>query len=237
MQQFTFSDLKTKIGNDYDITDEVWVNDAELVGYINDAIDDAETAIHNLNHEEKYFRTSSTITLVNGTSEYAFPTDIYGMKLLKVFYNNGSRKYEIDRIKDLRETLLLTSGDSYKYLIINDTATAAPRIKLYPTPTESGAYVTAWYIRNMRRMTTSTSASNVCEMPECINFITQHVKYSLAKKTRNQILIAAEDKDRTLQYNLMLEALNDVVPDENNLIPMDLTFYAHDDLSFPGGSF
>lgn len=235
MQQFTYTQLAAKLGNDYDITDEVWVSPEELVGYINDAIDDAETAIHTMHHEDKYFLTTATLTLVAGTADYAFPADIYGSKVRHLFYNNGSRQYEIERIKDLRRTLLLSSGTTYQYLIVNTTATASPRIRLYPTPQEAGAYLEIWYVRNMARMTTSAAITNVCEIPECINFVTQHVKYNLAKKSRNPLMIQAEDKDRTLQYNLMLEALKDMTVDENNLIPMDLTHYNNGDYILGGG--
>lgn len=234
MQLFTFDNLKEKLGNDYDITDEVWVSPTELAGYLNDAIDDAEGAIHNLHHEDKYFLTSAAISFVSGTADYAFPADIYGNKVRNFFYVNGSRKYEIKRIRNLYETLLISAGDDYRYLIVNDTANSSPRIRVYPTPQETGSFTTLWYVRNMLRMTTSSLTTNVCEVPECVNFVTQHVKYNLAKKSRNPLLIQAEASDRTLQYNLMLETLKEMTQDENTLMQMDLSHY-NGDIYVPGG--
>jgi hypothetical protein len=226
MQLFTFAQLKEKIGNAYDITDEVWVSEEELCDYINDAIDDAEGAIHNMHWEEKYFRTSTNLTLVSGTRDLVPPTDIYGNKILKIYYNNGSKRYEVRRIRDLIDTELAQPYDDYKYLIVNDTSNKAPRFRLYPTPLETGTVGTIWYIRNMYRVTTSlVDATNVCEVPECVNFVTQHVRRSLAKKSRNQAMIAVEANDLKVQYDLMLEALKDVTLDENNLVQMDTTFY------------
>lgn len=229
MQIFSFSDLKTKLGNDCDVTDEVFINDTELVGYVNDAIDDAETAIHQLGIEDKYFLYSATFSWVNGTNEYVLPSDIYGTKIRQIFYQNGQTKYEVTRLKNLTEIPFIESGDYYRYILVADpTAASTPgqRARFYPTPTETSTNATIWYIRNMRRMTTSTGATNTCEVPECINFITQHVKKSIAKKSRNPELIAQEDKDLIVQYNLMLEALANVVPDENNRLALDIGHYA-----------
>jgi hypothetical protein len=225
MQFFTFSDLKTKLGNDYDITDENFVNDTELVGYINEAIDDAETAIHNLHHEKKYFLNNGWVTLVNGTQEYGLPSDIYGNKIRLLMYINGATKYPIKMIKMIEDIPFITAGDEYQYLLINDP-TNYVRLQLHPTPAEAGQYVRAWYIRNMKRLTTSlTDSTNICELPECTNFVYRHVGYSLARKTRRTDIITNAKEDLRIQYDLMTTALNPMTSEEDSEMRMDLSSY------------
>lgn len=224
MQLFTFTQLKQKLGNDYDITDEVFVNDTELVGYINEALDDAETAIHTMHWEDKYFLVPGTLSIVNGTQDYSLPSDIYANKIRQIYYINGQIKYEIKRIRDISQTNFVDVTDQFlRYLLINTTASGV-KLRVYPTPTET-INVPIWYVRNMLRMDTSALTTNICELPECVNFVYQHVKKNLAKKSRRTDLIQLEDADLKIQYQIMLDALKDMVVDENNLIPCDLSSY------------
>lgn len=225
MQLFALSDLNTKLGNDYDITDENFVDTTELVGYINEAIDDSETAIHTLHHEDKYFLVPSTFTWVNGTQDYALPTDIYGNKIRLVQYVNGPLIYEIRRVKKLDRIPFFQPDDRYEYLIINTTASGV-KARFYPTPNESSNNAILWYIRNMKRLTTDLNdATNICEVPECVNFVYQHVRRSLAAKTRRADLYQMEDARLKEQYGLMLDALKEMTVDEDTRIPMDLNSY------------
>lgn len=224
MEQFTYSYIKQKLQNDYDITDENWVSETELLDYINEAIDDAETAIHTMHHEKKYFLVPTTITLVSGTQDYALPSDIYATKIRLLQYINGTKRYLITPIKKLESVAYIDSGSDYSYIIINVTGTGF-RLRLYPTPNENGAYITLWYVRNMARLTTSTASTNICEIPECGNFVIQHVKKNLAKKSRRRDLVSQEDADLKLQYAIMLEALKDPTYDEDNTAEIDTFHY------------
>ena len=226
MDLFTYSSLKTKLLNDLDIEDLDFIDgEEELLGYINEAIDDAESVVHTLGLDAYYFNTQSTITLVSGTSDYSLPTDIFATKIRKMFYINGATKYEIFRVRDLDETPYFEAGDDYKYLIVTTTGTANNwRIRLYPTPAESGAYITIWYIRNATRMTTSTAATNICEIPDCNNFVLAHVKMRVLEKMGNPLLTHAIGILQA-QRDLMTNTLMEMVPDENTMVEPDVSFY------------
>lgn len=226
MQLKTYSDIKTKLQNDLDVEDLDFINgETELLGYINEAIDDAESIIHTLGLDSYYFLSQSTITLASGTADYALPSDIYGNKIRKLFYINGNTKYEIHRVRDLREVPFFQSGDDYKYILLTTTGTANnARVRFFPTPAESGAYVQIWYIRNMAAMTTSTASTNVCEVPECVNFIFQHVKARVYEKMGNPTLQLAVQLVEA-QKNLMIETLREMVPDENTVVEPDMSAY------------
>lgn len=225
MQLLTYAQMKLKLQSDYDITDERFIDEDDLVGYINEAIDDAETTIHTLHHEDKYFLCPATVSLVASTQDYALPFNIYANKIRLVTYVNGALKYKIDRILRLEEIDYVETTDQLRYVIINEEATGAPRMRFYPIPAETSTNVKLWYIRNMKRMTSSAAATNVCEVPECVNFVYQHVRRSCAKKTRRTDLIEMEDSMLKQQYQAMCDALKDMTAEENNKVPMDLSSY------------
>lgn len=226
MELVTYSTIKTKLLNDLDISDLDFINgETELLGYINEAIDDAESLVHTLGLEANYFLSQGNITLASGTVDYSLPSDIYADKIKMLFYINGTTKYEVFRVRDLRETPFFQSGDDYRYLLLMTTGTANNvRMRVFPTPAESGSYFQIWYIRNATKMTTSTGSTNVCEIPESQNFIYQHVKLRVYEKMGNPNLQLAI-QEFAAQKQLMVETLQEMVPDGNTLVEPDLSFY------------
>jgi hypothetical protein len=221
---YTWAQIKTKVKQDLDLEDEVFVTDTELMDYCNEAIDEAEAEIHTL--YEDYFLNKSAITLVQGTSDYALPSDIYAHKIRRIIYQNGATIYTIDRLKDWKKfeqkavTDYYPGTNCYSYLILN-AAAGTPKISLVPTAQESGAYVTMWYIRNATRMTADAS---ICDIPEFINFIFQYIKVRVYQKEMNpnaQTAVAILQQQR----ELMQSTLGTMVPDADNTIEMDLSHY------------
>lgn len=222
MQLQTYSELKTKIENDLDLIDEDFVTETELLGYMNEALKDAESIIHTIGLDSHYFKTNDTLTLVNGTSDYDMPSDIFANKLIGVYYINGSKKYRVDRRRNQDDILTDVTGADYQYDIFNTSS--GVKMRLYPTPAESGAYIQRYYIRAARKLTTSTAASNTCEIPECVNFLIQHCKTRIYEKEGNPNVTKAMADLRNL-YDLMVQTLQEMVPDGNNEIVGDFRFY------------
>ena len=229
MDLVTYSAIKTKIENDLDLIDEDFISETEFLGYCNEALNDAESVIHTLGLEAQYFLTTANLTLVSGTSDYAYPSDIYAMKIRKMFYINGSTKYRIDRIRELDVVPFIQAGEEYSYLPVN--LTAGPRIRFYPAPAEAGAYIQVWYIRNLRTLTTSTASTNTCEIPECINFLLQHVKWRCLEKEGHPNTQEAFGYVK-VQHDLMIQTLQEMVPDEDTLAIPDLSHYADSNLNW-----
>lgn len=225
----TYSDIKTKLQNDLDVQDLDFINgDTELLGYINEALNDAESIIHNLGLECNYFLVQDTMTFVNGQADYTLPASIFASKIKKVFYINGNTKYEIFRNRDLSETPFFQSGDDYQYLLLTVAAGTSAnnmRMRFYPTPAESGSYIQIWYLRNVTTLTSSTSdATNVCEIPEAVNFIYAHCRYRIYEKMGNPNIMEAKEQ-LVAQKSLMIETLQEQVPDENTIVKPDMSFY------------
>lgn len=222
---WTKAEIVTKIEQDLDLEDELFIQSTELLGYINEGIDEAEAEIHDL--YEDYFLKRGTITLVAGTEEYALPSDIYAMKIRRVIYNNGSKVCRIHRARDTykmeeRERRSVISGGitEYEFIITHDTP-GTPKICLIPTPQESGAYVKLYYLRNANRLSVD---ADVCDIPEFVHFVMQFVKVRCYEKEGHPNLSKAL-MDLEKQRALMQATLASMVPDEENEIEPDLSFY------------
>lgn len=215
--------------NDLDVEDLDFINgDTELLGYINEAINDAEAIVHTLGLESNYFLVQDTLTFVSGTNDYTLPTGIFASKIKKLFYLNGQTKYEIFRVRDITETPYFQNGDDYRYVLLTKTSPTTAnnmRIRFYPDVLESGSFVQIWYLRNALTLTSSTTdAANVCEIPESVNFIFSHCKVRIYEKMGNPNLDLAIASFRE-QKQLMIETLQEMVPDENTLVRPDMSFY------------
>lgn len=221
MRSWTYSELKTKVLNDLDLEDELFIVAAEMLGYFNEAIDEAEAIVHTL--YEDYYLTPAYIVLANGTQDYSFPSDIYGMKVRAISYVNGATKYEIVRWRrPLAELSLVDSQEDYQYLPIN-TSASGYKIRLVPASREvSTTNVTIWYIRNAKVL---ALAADVCDLPElAINFVLQFVKQRCYEKEGHPNAVKAmQDTDRLKKD--MIDTLMSMTDDENNEIRKDISFY------------
>lgn len=235
MNLFTYTSLKTKLQNDMDVEDLDFLDgETELLGYINEAIDDAESIVHTLGLDATYFLAQSTIALVSGTADYALPSNIYANKIKKIFYINGNTKYEVFRVRDLREVPEFQAGDDYKYVLLTTTGTANNmRIRFFPTPAETNSNIQIWYIRNCAEMTTSSASTNVCEIPECANLVMRHVKTRIYEKMSHPNY-AASVQELEAQKQLLMDTLREMVPDENTVIEPDLSHYEDSYINYRG---
>lgn len=226
---FTWSEMKTRVLNDLDLVGEDFVTPAELLGYANEAIDEAEQEILNLGLAD-YFLDSEVLPLVADTAEYALPTDIWAHKIRAILYQQGNAKrYEIRRFKKLSDVNdVFSTDEDFRYIITNRLGTG-PRIKFYPTPRVSEAdSVTIWFQRNAREITADT---DVVDVPEAAKFIIQHIKLRVYEKEGHP----NQDKaiaDLERERKLLQDTLATMVPDENNELVGDFSHYDEFDHAF-----
>jgi hypothetical protein len=221
MRLWTYSELKSKIEKDLDLEDEIFITPEELLGYFNEAIDEAEAVIHDL--YEDYYLTKAFIPLVSGTQVYAFPADIYAMKLRAFTYSNGTQKYEIKKWKDsLANIMHVGDSEDYRYIPINTTASGY-QLMLLPTSREtSSTNATLWYIRNATALVDDT---DVCDLPElAINFVLQFVKQRCYEKEGHPTTLKAITDTENLKKS-MTESLANMVDDESEELRKDVSFY------------
>jgi hypothetical protein len=218
MKTWTWLELKTKVQNDLDLQDETFITPTEMMGYCNEAIDDAEAEIIGI--YSKYLETNSTVSLVSGTADYTLPTDIYATKITKLYYDDGAKKYSVKPLKNLDELPYVQVGDIYRYRIVNSSASGL-QLRLFPTPQETSTSLNIWYIRNANRVAADTDS---LDLPEAANYIMQHIKLRCYEKEGNPKQAKAQ-QDKAEAKQLMIATLEDMVPDENNTVEPEMSFY------------
>jgi hypothetical protein len=229
MATWTLTNIKAKIERDLGTEDELFIQDTELTEYINEAIRECEAEIHKLGAEDEYFLSKATANVVNGTEAVDLPADIYGNKLRRVIYLNGTKRYPVRQLKGTQKferyhdlNYLPTGTEDYRYLLTNVSGTGVKMI-LAPTPQESVTNgLTMWYVRNAKEL---SAGSDVCDIPEFINFIFQYVKVRIYEKEVGHPNTQKAMMDLEKQRQLMIETLTDMVVDGDNTVEQDITFY------------
>lgn len=226
MPQFeTWASFRSKVERDLDIQGEVFVRPDELVGYANEAIDEAEAEIYGLNQD--YFLARTTLQLVPDTQSYSLPENIYAKKIRRIVYNNGSSVYTVKHLKDWHkfESLALSeqfiTADVYRYMLVN-TIPGQPEILISPTPNSETATLDVWYTRQANRMTGADT--DIVDIPECLTFLVQYVKVRVYEKEGHPNFTPAVSILEQ-QRALMRQKLADSVPDADNELEMDFSTY------------
>jgi hypothetical protein len=228
---WTWTEIWDKVKSETDLDDEDdFVDETEAMGFANDAIDEAEANIHTL--YEDYFLSRGTITLVNGTDAYSLPTTIYAHKIRKVIYFNGSKIYEVKRLRGLdkflayRHARASSNSQDYVYFITNTTP-GTPQITLSPAAYEAGAYVELWFIRQANRL---ALGADVCDIPEFASFVMDYLRERIEWKRAAgspRHMTTVEKLNATRQT--MIDTLTAMVPDEDNeIVP---NFGAYEDMN------
>lgn len=165
---WTFSEMNTKIRSDIDMLeedpDEQFIKKAEMIGYLNEGIDEAEAEIQKLN--EDYFLTYDYVPLVEGEDTYDLPSNIYAQKIRRCIYKNGTTIYTMKRFRDLHKFEQIafseeySDSEEYAYYLVNTSpdnvqmviSPPARETAVVPPLTPVSAPLKRWYIRNANRI-------------------------------------------------------------------------------------
>lgn len=225
----TYGTIRDKVKRELALEDEEFITEDEILGYYNDAISECEAEIHTL--YEDYFLSNANLSLVNGEDDIDIPSDIYGLKIRGIIYNNRADLiYPIKRIRELRKfseiAVTQVFGQNnlyYRYILINRSASEGNKIKLVPASSEdSDTVVTIWYLRRAARALVD---NDPCDIPEFLNFIYAFMRVACKMKENNGScppeLIGALEKQRSL----MKDTLQNKVVDEDNEVEQDFSHY------------
>lgn len=227
MKYWTWAEIRAKVEAEIDLEDENFVRPAELLGYANEAIDEAEAEIHTL--YEDYFLKFVDIPITANTEYISVATqmpDIYADKIRRIIYKNqGNSVYTLNRIRDWKKFEQKSamdqqsSTDLLEYFLVNRTP-GNPEILLVPKAYEAGT-MKVWYLRNANRLATDT---DICDIPEFINFVFAHIKVKVYGKEGHPGYPEAMQKLEQ-ERERMNAVLSNRVPDADNEIDMDLSAY------------
>jgi len=221
---WTLDQIRAKINRDLDLEAENFIRTDEMIDYINEGIDECEAEIHSL--YEDYFLTRTTLNLVAGQEAYDLPENIYGHKIRKVTYNNTSSIYKVRRMKNWHRfeqyeiAKTFETSDLYQYLILNETI-GNPQMIIVPKARDTGPIIEIWYIRQANRLENGT---DICDIPEFVNFVFQYVKVRCYEKEIHPNAGQAR-MDLQAQRSLMQATLQTAQPDNENEIEMDMSYY------------
>jgi len=224
----TLKEIRERVQVDLDLQEEVFILDAEINNFINDGIREAEAEILTVGPElQNYFLTKKTLDTVAGQAEYKVPSDMYADKIRSMTYNEGGFNiHKITPVRDLQDIpyLNLSGQNNRNYQYVFTQALKGTRLNLFPTPdrTTTGGAITIWYVRNARSLETDT---DVCDIPEFVNFIIQYAKVECMKKEGHPnlgVVMGDFEKQRELMINTLR---NRIIDDENEIQP-DMRFYA-----------
>lgn len=216
----TLAQIKTKVKEPLDLEEETFIEDSELTGFVNQAVDEAEATVHNIC--EDYFETDECLELQDGESEYDLPSDIYANKIRCIRYDDGPTKYEIERYRGkLADLSLVDDNDNYRYRLINPVG--GYKLKLLPESRESSTdNVTITFLRNA---TTLVAETDECDIPEALNFIVAKTQGLCLAKENGGTIPADKQVDIDREKALLVESLSGRIPDENTGIQMDTDVY------------
>lgn len=233
MKLWTYQEVRDKILVDLDLQNESFIQPDELVGYGNEAIEEAEYEIHNLGVEDEYFLNSTQLALAQGTSAYNLPDNIYANKIRGLVYVNGAEIYGVNRIRRMNKFVIkafVDSADRYRYDLENASADIGAQIVLYPPSRDTGSLITLSYIRKAERIplisegSLSVTLGSVVDIPEFISFIFKHMKKRcLDKEPGPRLQDAIQEREQARSQ--MINALTNQVPDDDDRLQADYTHY------------
>jgi len=217
----TWATLLEEIKDDMNLHGEDFVSDAELLAWANDGIEQAEKEIVSL--YDKYFETDTTLTLVSGTAKYDLPSDIMANKITHLEYDNGTVEYEVRYLKRKDQVRYVDQNENYySYRLRNDSVNGM-QIEVFPTPDENGANMKLYYIRSVTRLALTT---DTIEIPIADAFIKQYIKDQVRGKELGPMWDHSETQSLQKQRALMIEALQNMVPDDSrDEIRPDMSYY------------
>lgn len=141
MEYLTYAQIKQKVHDRIDTEDETFVDDTEMLGYCQDAIDFCENKIHKANVGDRYFETVGPITLVAGVRDYTLPSDIFGNKITKLLLKHNGYYHEVRRLtKSDRYTAFhdieqySPNNNLFSYMLLNPSVNQKPVIRFTPRP-------------------------------------------------------------------------------------------------------
>lgn len=230
--EVTYQTIETKVIRDLKLQDEDFITtgvDSELMGYYNEGVAQAESLIHQRCAD--YFLDNATITLVSGTQSYDLATIAPYMfmdKIRGLIYANGTSIYPVRRIRDENEFEELAVIDQanlgswlYRYKIKNPYGLGR-KIYFYPTPQESGALMTMWFLREAKQ---ASAVTDVSDIPEFRRYIEQWMKVRCYESEPNPDRYARAFDMLGLLEKQMINSLSNRFPDKDDKIMPDLSFY------------
>lgn len=226
----TKAEVVEKIERDLDLEDEEFIQVDEMTEYINDAITIIEAHLVTLGLHAHYYLTTSMISLVSGTADYALPVNIYEGKIKELVYSNGATIYGVNPIpesttlEEIEHLNRFSTTECYQYRLRTDAADDDYVLQLIPASRETVSNVLKIdYYRDAARV---SADDDVVEVPTvALQFLYQYVKLKVYEKESHANYPTAKQELDELE-ELMLSTLQSQLADnKQNVLEMDKSIY------------
>lgn len=243
MERRTYSALLGEVRAALDLQNETTITDAEYVDYCNDAIEEAESIIHDL-HED-YFKThkklqhSTGYGLVANKAKYALPENIFANKIKEIVFNDDDLIYEIKAYHPRRKQTTVEYMNKYftddnrifMYQLVNNNTydpanpmTTNFQIEMIPTPKITGNWVTVYYLREATKIPYTDNSDVYIDIPEFYNFVKAKFMEKCAFKSINPKYTEIKDEASRIAQT-MIRILSKRKEDDSKAIFPDYSFY------------
>jgi len=229
----------------YDLPSDIYANKIRRVIYDNTADKqyiinrikklEETVSVNNVNSDYYRYLLTNVGTTTVGTAVTAYTV---GTKLAVFsadhmlpigsrveFFTSGGVSRGVDYVATVPTSKSITLTTGIAAVVPTDTCqrVGGIKIKLFPVSNEnSTTNITLWYIRNCKTLVSDT---DVCDIPEFASFVVWYTKAQcVAKDVGNpmtEYIMAELDKSR----KDMVETLTTMVPDDDNFIGADVSFY------------
>lgn len=219
----------TKIERDLDLEEEEFIQDSEMTEYINDAITIIEAHINTLGLRDQYFLTRTTLSLVNGTADYALPTNLYEGKIKEVVYSNGATIYKVNPMnrsssaEEIEHLNRYSTTEYYRYRIRNDSSSAI-YFQLIPAARETASDVII--IEHFRDLARVSADADLVEVPEIsLQYLYQFIRVKVYEKEGSALLANAKEDLNKIEALMISTLEGQLADDANNFLELDKSIY------------
>lgn len=220
MAYMTWTELAAQLEDELDLEEGILVSDAEKIRLVNRLIRQCHRETIRIN--KRFYKTHDFVSLVQGTSEYAMPTNIYNARFTRIQYDDGSCAYRVPPIKD-EKIASVDTQDDYSYDLENAGTANGLRFVLYPpSRVTSNTALKRIYTRAPEAVTSGASLIDVID--DGIDFIMKNMRVPIAEK-RQHPMLAQWINERAEALQDFRESLDPMNDDGANEVEGDFSHY------------
>jgi hypothetical protein len=224
MEFLTWGEIKAEVQKDHGIEGDPDYDEQELINLCNRAINRVESRVLQL--QQDYFLVKADpLAVTAGQVEYDLPSDIYANKIRRIFWDepnyNRRRLWRATNIDDMEETNKYGNTYDYdkklRYMIFNSSS-GGRKITLSYSAVDANLII--YYTRNANRFNAVDGDAQVCDIPEFVDAVIAHMKYSIEKKDKSPTT-AVSKQDYIEIMTELTSSLGVAVNDEDQTIEPD----------------
>jgi hypothetical protein len=215
---WTLDELVTKIQNDLELHEEVFVTPGDITSFINDAIDAAEQIIIDLFSD--FFLTYVDLTVKAGQTIIDLPNDLFESRMRGIYYNESgwsttqmaNQQYYKVKKMSLELNGYVQQNDAWQYRLVNSSSLTQKLFFFPAIDVDSDDRFRLWYIRRALRL---KEPEDLLEKGLRPQYILSHAKCAIMQKEGDPSL-DVELGNLAKQEQALVSALSRLTDDDED---------------------